>query len=366
MTSPVPTRPVGCSGIWIGIALMLAAVLVLVAAGVIFWRSLSGDATVIDADGQPHQVALPSEETYGVFLTASRPASLHSRDRRRQPGRPRLRLGILRGQPVVRRAFLRHRRRKAHLHLHRHLPRCGGPARSAAQHRRAARRDLRRAVPGRAPRRRRPGPARGDGRAAQPRAPRADRVIGPPGTAARLPHPSGWPGSTRPEVGSGRCAAAPSRHDPPSLHGRRPRGRRTHDRSRRRRRGRPAQREGPCRARLLLRLRLDPGGAQGDQAQGPGPDPDRRLEAVHPAARRAGGGAGRLGHRRPRRAHRPGGRGQRRVHDRQGGTHHAALVPGREPTSSRPRCCGVPRRCEPPRATYRRWWRRSTTPSRPR
>lgn len=75
MTAPVPTRPVGRSGIWIGIALMLAAVLVLVAAGVIFWRSLSGDATVIDADGQPHQVALPNEETYGVFLTASRPAS---------------------------------------------------------------------------------------------------------------------------------------------------------------------------------------------------------------------------------------------------------------------------------------------------
>lgn len=75
MTPPVPARPVGRSGIWIGIALMLAAVLVLVAAVVIFWRSLSGDASVVDADGRPHQVTLPAEETYGVFLTDARPAT---------------------------------------------------------------------------------------------------------------------------------------------------------------------------------------------------------------------------------------------------------------------------------------------------
>lgn len=75
MSQPVAPRPVGRSGIWIGVALMVAAVLVLVAAGVIFWRSLSGDAPVVDADGQAHQVTLPAEETYGVFLTASRPAT---------------------------------------------------------------------------------------------------------------------------------------------------------------------------------------------------------------------------------------------------------------------------------------------------
>ncbi|MEV5002460.1 hypothetical protein [Nocardioides sp. LML1-1-1.1] len=75
MSQPVAPRPVGRSGIWIGVALMVAAVLVLVAAGVIFWRSLSGDASVVDADGRPHQVTVPADETYGVFLTGSRPAT---------------------------------------------------------------------------------------------------------------------------------------------------------------------------------------------------------------------------------------------------------------------------------------------------
>lgn len=75
MTSPVAPRPVGRSGIWIGLALMLAAVLVLVAAGLIFWRSLAGHAEVVDADGRPHEVTLPAEKTYGVFLTGSRPAT---------------------------------------------------------------------------------------------------------------------------------------------------------------------------------------------------------------------------------------------------------------------------------------------------
>lgn len=75
MSHPAAPRPVGRSGIWIGLALMLAAVLVLVAAGVIFWRSLSGDAEVVDADGAPHEVTLPAGETYGVFLTETRPAT---------------------------------------------------------------------------------------------------------------------------------------------------------------------------------------------------------------------------------------------------------------------------------------------------
>ena len=81
MSQPVAPRPVGRSGIWIGVALMVAAVLVLIAAGVFFWRSLSGDAVVVDADGQPHQVTLPADETYGVFLTGSRPATCTLLDR---------------------------------------------------------------------------------------------------------------------------------------------------------------------------------------------------------------------------------------------------------------------------------------------
>lgn len=72
---PPPLRKASRTGIWIGVALMAAAVVVAVVAGVLVWRLLSGEVEVIAADGRPHEVTLTADETYGVWLTPSHPAT---------------------------------------------------------------------------------------------------------------------------------------------------------------------------------------------------------------------------------------------------------------------------------------------------
>ncbi|QSR27338.1 hypothetical protein CFH99_17085 [Nocardioides aromaticivorans] len=76
MTSyPPPLRKASRTGIWIGVGLMVAAVAVAVVAGVLVWRLLAGEVEVIDADGTPHEVTLPADETYGTWVEPARPAT---------------------------------------------------------------------------------------------------------------------------------------------------------------------------------------------------------------------------------------------------------------------------------------------------
>lgn len=55
------------TGIWVGAALMVLAVLLVVGAVVFFWQSLTGDSEVVAADGSAHEVTLPADEDYGLF-----------------------------------------------------------------------------------------------------------------------------------------------------------------------------------------------------------------------------------------------------------------------------------------------------------
>lgn len=72
---PPPLRRASRTGIWIGVGLMAGAVVVAVVAGVLVWRLLAGEVEVVEADGQPHAVALPADENYGVWVEPARPAS---------------------------------------------------------------------------------------------------------------------------------------------------------------------------------------------------------------------------------------------------------------------------------------------------
>ncbi|HVK27172.1 MAG TPA: hypothetical protein VM575_02445 [Nocardioides sp.] len=63
------------TGIWIGVGLMAGAVVVAVVAGVLVWRLLAGEVAVVEADGQPHAVTLPADETYGVWVEPAWPAA---------------------------------------------------------------------------------------------------------------------------------------------------------------------------------------------------------------------------------------------------------------------------------------------------
>lgn len=72
--APAPKRT-SRTGIWVAVGLLVAAVVVAVAAGVVVWRLLSGEVVVVAADGQAHQVDLPADETYGVFVTDGRPVT---------------------------------------------------------------------------------------------------------------------------------------------------------------------------------------------------------------------------------------------------------------------------------------------------
>lgn len=77
---PPPLRRASRTGIWIGVALMAAAAVVAVVAGVLVWRLLAGEVEVIDADGRPHEVVLEADETYGVWLEPARPATCEVAD----------------------------------------------------------------------------------------------------------------------------------------------------------------------------------------------------------------------------------------------------------------------------------------------
>lgn len=85
--TPVAPPPHKASrlGIKAGIALIGAAVLVAVIAGVLSWRLLAGEVEVVPADGQPHDLALAADRTYGVWLTPGRPATCELSD---PDGRP--------------------------------------------------------------------------------------------------------------------------------------------------------------------------------------------------------------------------------------------------------------------------------------
>lgn len=81
MTSyPPPLRKASRSGIWIGVGLMTAAVVVAVVAAVLVWRLLAGEVEVVEADGRPHEVSLPAGETYGTWVEPTRPATCEIAD----------------------------------------------------------------------------------------------------------------------------------------------------------------------------------------------------------------------------------------------------------------------------------------------
>lgn len=72
---PAPSRPTSRTGIWIGVALMAAAVVVAVVAAVLVWRLLAGEVEVVAADGRPHEVTLPAGESYATWVEPARPAT---------------------------------------------------------------------------------------------------------------------------------------------------------------------------------------------------------------------------------------------------------------------------------------------------
>lgn len=81
MTSyPPPLRKASRSGIWIGVGLMAAAVVVAVVAAVLVWRLLAGEVEVIEADGRSHDLTLPADETYGIWVEPDRPATCELAD----------------------------------------------------------------------------------------------------------------------------------------------------------------------------------------------------------------------------------------------------------------------------------------------
>lgn len=80
MTSYSPPPKAARTGIWIGVGLMAAAVVVAVVAGVLVWRLLAGEVEVIAADGEPHEVTLPADETYGIWVEPAWPATCRVED----------------------------------------------------------------------------------------------------------------------------------------------------------------------------------------------------------------------------------------------------------------------------------------------
>lgn len=84
---PPPPRPVdapnprpGAKGIWIGITMMVLAVVIPAVVWFLVWRPFATADMYVPADGEPHSVQLPADSTHGLFLQNTAPAACEATD----------------------------------------------------------------------------------------------------------------------------------------------------------------------------------------------------------------------------------------------------------------------------------------------